>query len=186
MFMKKIILFGLLPLITTMGMAQNRAYIGGGISMDMVDIDGINKDFDNGISGEAVIGIVTDNKFGGEFKISNSIVSSEVSDDGDSLEVDTRVISLLGTYSHQLTNDLVIMPKIGFSNIKAKGTLHEYGGSESISSSETKLTFGVDAKYRISSDANIYAGYTIYNVDDGDFSQLVMGYQQSFNTDLFD
>ena len=184
--MKKTILLGLLSLVTTMAMAQNSAYFGGGLSMDMVDVDGINKDFDNGISGEAVIGVIADNKFGAEFKISNSIVSSEVSDDSDSLKVDTRVISLLGTYSHQLTNDLVIMPKIGFSNVKAEGKWHVYGNSETTSSSETKLTFGVDAKYRISPEANIYAGYTIYSVDDGDFSQLVVGYQQSFNTNLFD
>jgi len=184
--MKKMILLGLLPLITTLAMAQNRAYFGGGLSMDMIDLDGVNKDFDNGISGEAVIGVIADNKFGAEFKISNSIVSSEISEGSDSLEVDTRVISLLGTYSHQLTNDVIIMPKIGFSNIKAKGTWHVYSGSETISNSETKLTFGVDAKYRISPQANIYAGYTIYSVDDGDFSQLVVGYQQSFNTNLFD
>jgi opacity protein-like surface antigen len=184
--MKKVIISGLLSIITTITVAQNKTYIGGGLSMDMIEINEIGKDFDNGISAEAVIGITMDNNFGGEFKFSNSIISSEVSDGGDSIEVDTRVISFLATYSHRLNEKITIMPKIGFSNIKATAKVHLYGESESYSDTETDLTFGIDAKYSLSPISNLYMGYTIYDIDNGDFSQLLIGYQQLLDMSLFD
>ncbi len=170
---------GALSLVSTMAMAQNSIYAGGGLSMDMVDIDGL-KDFDNGISAELLVGITMENNFGGEVKFENTITAAEINSGGESFELETTIISFYGTYAFPATPELTIMPKIGYANMKTETDYSYYRGNTNADESDTGLVFGVDFKYNISPLGRIYAGYTIFNVDNGDFSKLAVGYQHSF------
>lgn len=150
--MKKLVTGALaLSMVTTMSMAEG-TYFGGGVNNIDVGLD------DNGIGFETKIGQVFYNNFGIEGEISKTFSSSEEKIDSLNFKVDAMAISVFATYSHQLTPEFTIMPKIGFSQYSMDASI------DSVDESDSSLgfAFGIDIKYQLTNDINMYASFSKY------------------------
>ena len=127
-------------------------YFGGGLNNIDVGLD------DNGIGFEAKIGKVFYNNFGVEGQISKTFSPSEESVDNLTLKINTMAISAFATYSHHLTPQFTIMPKIGFSQYSMDASISTTNADDS----SLGVALGVDIKYQITNDMNIYASYSQY------------------------
>ena len=150
--MKKLVTGALaLSMVATMSMAEGM-YFGGGINNIDVGLD------DNGVGFEAKIGNVFYNNFGIEGQISKTFSSSEENVDDLTLKIDTTAISAFATYSFQLAPQFTIMPKIGFSQYSMDASISTANADDS----SLGVAFGVDIKYQVTNDMNIYASYSQY------------------------
>lgn len=179
--MKRIILIGVsLSIITSMAMADFTSgvqkYFGGGISLE--DIEDAN---DDGIAGELSIGGVFSNNFGVEAKFTKTLSKAEEKNGRLIVEIDVTTVSIYGTYSHNLSPEFIVMPKIGFTNFLTDLDTND-GRSEDDGSLD--LSYGIDLKYSFSPSTRMYLGYTFYNPefegDDFDAKHLSIGIQQLF------
>jgi predicted porin len=167
-----------LSMVTSISIAQTTMYVGGGAAMEMIE------DLDNGVATELKVGMVLDNNFGLEAKVSKSIVLPEDSESGLTIEADIMTLSLFGTYNHQLTPEFTLIPKVGFSNFMTD--LEASNGVNSASADDNSLNFafGLDATYSFTPTTSLYVGYTIFNPefesDDFDASHFSIGIQQNF------
>jgi hypothetical protein len=132
-----------------MSMAEGM-YFGGGLNNMDVGLD------DNAIGLEAKIGKVFYNNFGIEGQISKSFSSAEEKFESLTLEIDVMAISVFATYSHNLTPQFTIMPKIGFTQYSMDASI----GSVSEDDSSLGLSFGIDTKYHVNNNMNIYASFS--------------------------
>jgi len=73
---------------------------------------------------------------------------------------DVSRYGLFATYNFPLTKTLSITPKIGLTKTDGKFEVRET--LEKVTDSSTKFSYGVDANFRFSDVASIYAGYVDY------------------------
>jgi len=167
-----------LSMVTSMALAENQMYVGAGAAMEVIE------DLDNGVALELKVGMVLDNNFGVEAKLTKSVVSPEDSEDGITFEGDFTTISLFGTYNYALTPELSMVPKIGVSNFMSDIEGSNGVQSVSVDDSNMNLAYGIDFLYAVTPSTSLYAGYTIYNPefegDSFDASHFALGIQQNF------
>jgi len=168
----------ILIILSSMSMAEGMYYGGGLNSMDL----GLK---DNAIGIEAKVGKIFSNNFGIEGQISKTFSSAEENYDNLNLEIDVMAISVFATYSHQLTPQLTIMPKIGFTQYSMDASISSVNEDDNA----LGLSIGVDLKYHVTNNMNIYTSFSKYypkldkdiatiNFTDGTHSFL------SFNKDV--
>ena len=167
-----------LSMVTSMALAENKIYAGAGAAMEVIE------DLDNGVALELKVGMVLDNNFGVEAKLTKSVVLPEDSEGGLTFEGDFTTISLFGTYNYPLTPELSVVPKIGISNFMTDIKASYEGESVSDDDSNMNLAYGIDFLYSVTPSTSVYAGYTIYNPefksDSFDASHFALGIQQNF------
>ena len=146
----------LFSILTSMSMADVMYFGGGVVSEDLGSKD-------NGIAAELSIGKTFYNNFGIEGKISKTLTVAEDSEQGIDMEGDVTAISVFATYSHVLSPEFTIMPKIGFTQFSLDAKFSDsYGNSLSIKDSSVTMSYGVDLKYKMNNKTNIYASFTQY------------------------
>ena len=140
-----------LSMVTTMSMAEGM-YFGGGLNSIDVGLD------DDAVGIEAKIGNVFYNNFGIEGQISKTFSSAEEKIENLTFKVDVLAISVFATYSHQLTPQFTIMPKIGFTQYSMDASIDRISADDS----SLGLSFGVDMKYHLNNNMNIYTSFSKY------------------------
>ena len=178
--MKKFITGALaLTTVVTMSMANDDFYVGVGTAMEMVDNELID---DIGTALEVKVGKKFDNNFGIEGKITKTIILAEddskhtYRNDGTRVnyELDILTYSIWGTYTFPLTNDLRLVPKVGF--LKEDVTLKENRGTTKVD--DSGIVFGIDIKKSFPDlGFDIYAG--LYTVEK-DVTHLSFGIEKNF------
>jgi len=167
----------LLSILSSMSMAESM-YFGGGISNEDLDVD------DNGIGLEVMVGKVFNNNFGIEGRVSKTITEAEEKAGNLTAKGDATVLSIFATYSHKLSPEFTIMPKIGFSNFSLDVTVSNGINSTSNDDSSSDIAFGIDLKYQLNFNSNLYASFTKYQPklfgENDKFTYLSAGYQQNF------
>ena len=167
-----------LSMVTSMALAENKMYAGAGASMEVIE------DLDNGVALELKVGMLLDNNFGVEAKLTKSVSLPKDTQEGITIEGDFTTISLFGTYNYTLTPELKMVPKIGISNFKTD--LKASSGAENVSADDSNmnLAYGVDFLYAVTPATSLYVGYTIYNPEfkdeTFDASHFSLGLQQNF------
>jgi len=176
--MKKLLLItATLSMMTSGVMAQN-IYVGVGAGIEMVE------DLDNGVHGELSVGTVFPNNFGIEGKLTKSISKPEDTQGSDSITADIFTASVFATYSHRLSPELTLMPKVGFSSYSTDIELKIGGATGSDDDSNVNVAFGLDVKYDMNPETSLYVGYTVFkpefNNNKFDSSHVSFGVQQKF------
>ena len=180
--MKKLLTGALaLSMITTMSMAENGFYVGGGTAIEMVE-GSYNGSTDTGTALELKVGKIFSNNFGIEGKITKTISPAKVdmletsSTYYPDVEVDITTFSLWAMYQYNITSDFSILPKIGF--VKADFEFTASNGVSLPKSNDSKVAMGIEVKKNLPTlGFDIYAGYDYLA---SDVQQLSFGIQKSF------